>query len=97
METGRWHAADVEKAKGPHQDHGPERPFPLPLAGRRGDARAKRGHPPTTLQAPRQLDVLHERDRGKTTQAVEDIAADEDGLIARGEGARDWTLPRGWE
>src|SRR5262245_60010047 len=54
-----------------------------PLAGRRRHARPKGSEPSAPLEAPAELDVLHEGDVGIATHGLEDALPYEDGLIAR--------------
>src|SRR5258705_153527 len=81
---------EVQQAQPPHEADGAERALPLPLAGRGGHPVAEGGQAPAGLEAPAQLDVIHQRDVRIATHRLEVGAPQEDSLAtsANARGAR---------
>src|SRR6202795_2521497 len=87
VEPGRRNPGHIEEAERPHEENGPDGALSLPLPGRRRHAEAQGGQLATTLEAPAELDVFHQRHVRIAAQGVKGLPADEDGLVARRDAA----------
>src|ERR1700730_12619907 len=82
VQAGRGDPTEVQQAQRPHEADGAERALPLPLAGRGGHPVAEGGEAAAGLEAPAQLDVLHQRNVRVAAHRLEVFAPHEDGLVA---------------
>ena len=83
----RAHPDPVQEAKGPHQQNCAQRALLLPTT-KGGHHGIRQGYDrPGSFQPLRELDIFHERDIGEASDALEDVAPHEDGLVAGGNAA----------
>src|SRR5688572_30959303 len=83
-------ADPIQEAQSPHQEDRSQRALPLPSTERGGDVTSERDRMAGPFQTGAELYIFHDGNIGKAVELLEDVTANEHGLVA----GRDATEPR---